>query len=85
MKDEIKNAGSRKSGWGGRRAGAGRKKTSEGVRTVAVRVPQDVADVLDAVPSITEYVVTALRAYMARSAADAAVQPDAEGEQGAGQ
>lgn len=77
MGKEIKNAVSQKSGWGGRRAGAGRKKTSEGVRTVAVRVPQDVSDVLDTVPSITEYVVTALRAYIARSAAaDAAVEPD---------
>lgn len=77
MKKEIKKAGSQKSGWGGRRAGAGRKKTSEGVRTIAVRVPQDVSDVLDGVPSITEYVVTALRAYIARSAtADAAVEPD---------
>ena len=85
MGKEIKNAVSQKSGWGGRRVGAGRKKTSEGVRTVAVRVPQDVADVLDAVPSITEYVVAALRAYIARSAANAAVEPNADGEQGAGQ
>lgn len=33
-----------------------------------VRVPQDVSDVLDTVPSITEYVVTALRAYIAQAA-----------------
>lgn len=67
MEKEIKvEAVQPKNGWGGKRAGAGRKKSSEGVRTVAVRVPQDVADVLDAVPSITEYVVKAIRAYMAQ-------------------
>ncbi len=68
MEDETAKPTSPKQTWGGRRAGAGRKKTSEGVRTVAVRVPQDVADVLDTVPSITEYVVKALRAYIAQSA-----------------
>ncbi len=68
MNDETAKPTPQKPGWGGRRAGAGRKKTSEGVRTVAVRVPQDVSDVLDTVPSITEYVVTALRAYIAQSA-----------------
>lgn len=68
MNDETSKTTPQKHTWGGRRAGAGRKKTSEGVRTVAVRVPQDVADVLDTVPSITEYVVKALRAYIAQSA-----------------
>lgn len=68
MNDETAKPTPQKPRWGGRRAGAGRKKTSEGVRTVAVRVPQDVSDVLDTVPSITEYVVTALRAYIAQAA-----------------
>lgn len=68
MNNETAKPTPQKPRWGGRRAGAGRKKTSEGVRTVAVRVPQDVSDVLDTVPSITEYVVTALRAYIAQAA-----------------
>ncbi len=59
MHDKTAKPTSQKPKWGGRRAGAGRKKTSEGVRTIAVHVPQDVADVPDTVSSITEYVVTA--------------------------
>ncbi|MCM1440485.1 MAG: hypothetical protein NC131_14995 [Roseburia sp.] len=48
---------------GGARQGAGRKKTS--AKTVCVRVPADVAAILDAVEgSKTDFIVEAIRSFM---------------------
>lgn len=50
--------------WGGARRGAGRKKTT--ARSIALRVPADVAAILDAVPGPkSAFIVAAIRAYAA--------------------
>lgn len=50
--------------WGGARRGAGRKKTT--ARSIALRVPEDVAAILDAVPGPkSAFIVAAIRAYAA--------------------
>ena len=48
---------------GGARPGAGRPNLKQNTRTVALRIPQDVADILDAQPSRTEYIIAAIRHY----------------------
>lgn len=53
--------GNRKQ-WGGSRQGSGRKRTA--VKTVCIRVPEDVAAILDGVTgSKTDYIVEAIRYY----------------------
>lgn len=48
--------------WGGARSGAGRKKTA--VKTIGIRIPEDVATILDRVNgSKTDFIVTAIRFY----------------------
>lgn len=60
MQEEKKQA----AGWGGARAGAGRKKTT--AKSIALRIPDDVAAVLDSVKgSKSAYIVAAIRAYAA--------------------
>ena len=51
----------KKSGRGGSRPGAGRKKTSAG--TIALRIPEDVMRILETVPNRTAYIIDAIRAY----------------------
>lgn len=58
MEKEEKN-------WGGARAGAGRKKTT--ARSIALRIPDDVAAILDSVPNRSAYIVEAIRYYHARA------------------
>lgn len=50
-------------GWGGSRQGSGRKKKYDESRTIGLRVPKDVADILDAQPNKSAYVIAAVRAY----------------------
>lgn len=50
------------AGWGGKREGSGRKKTSS--KSIALRIPEDVEKILDAVEgSKTAYIVEAIRFY----------------------
>lgn len=50
------------AGWGGTRKGAGRKKTS--AKSIGLRIPQDVADILDRVEgSKSDFIIAAIRAY----------------------
>lgn len=50
------------SGRGGAREGAGRKRTS--AKSIALRIPEDVAAILDNVEgSKTDYIVAAIRHY----------------------
>lgn len=52
-----------KKSWGGRRAGAGRPNVKKAVRTIALRIPQDVADIIDAHENRSAYIIEAIRAY----------------------
>lgn len=53
-----------KSGRGGRREGAGRKKTTS--KSIALRIPEDVEAVLEGVKgSKSAFIVAAIRAYVA--------------------
>ena len=45
--------------WGGKREGAGRKKTVGGVKKLGLRVPQDILDILDKVDKRSEFIFTA--------------------------
>lgn len=47
--------------WGGKREGAGRKKTVGGVKNLGLRVPQDILDILDKVDKRSEFIFTAVR------------------------
>lgn len=62
MQNEIINQS--EASWGGARKGAGRKKTT--AKSIALRIPEDVAAILDAVPgSKSAYIVAAIRAFAA--------------------
>lgn len=50
---------------GGRREGAGRKKTVGAVSTICIRIPEDVVAILDAQPSRSAFIIAAIRAYAA--------------------
>lgn len=52
-----------KSNRGGARAGAGRPSIRNNTKHIGVRVPQDVADILDSQPNKSEYIVNAIRHY----------------------
>ena len=52
-----------KKTWGGSRAGAGRPKKYDNVRTIALRIPEDVAEILDRQPNRSAYIIAAIRAY----------------------
>nr|DAF27304.1 MAG TPA: hypothetical protein [Caudoviricetes sp.] len=53
----------KKNGWGGRRAGAGRPNVNKSTRTIALRIPQDVAELLDRQENRSAYIIEAIRAY----------------------
>lgn len=48
---------------GGLREGAGRKATVANMRSIALRIPKDVADILDRQPNRSAFIVAAIRAY----------------------
>lgn len=53
----------KKSGRGGRREGAGRPKGENNVRSIALRIPEDVANILDKQENRSAYIIEAIRAY----------------------
>lgn len=59
MQEESK----KKSGRGGRREGAGRPKGRNDVRTITLRIPEDVARILDAQEHRSKFILDAIRAY----------------------
>ncbi len=50
---------------GGRRPGAGRPVTVDGTRTIGLRIPADVAEILDRQENRSAYIIEAIRAYEA--------------------
>ena len=52
-----------KQTWGGAREGAGRKSVRNNVKTIGIRVPQDVADILDRQENKTDYIIEAITYY----------------------
>ena len=53
----------KKTGWGGARAGAGRPKGRYNFRTIGLRIPEDVAEIIDRQPNRSAYIIEAIRAY----------------------
>lgn len=48
---------------GGRREGAGRPVTINSTRTISIRIPEDIAAILDAQENRSAYIIEAIRAY----------------------
>lgn len=55
--------GKKKNGWGGRREGAGRPTDNPSTRSIALRIPADVAEILDRQENRSAYIIEAIRAY----------------------
>lgn len=53
----------KKNSRGGRRAGAGRPSVKNNVKSIALRIPADVADILDRQEHKSDYIIAAIRAY----------------------
>ncbi len=51
------------NGHGGKRDGAGRPATKYNTRSIALRIPQDVAEILDRQENRSAYIIEAIRAY----------------------
>lgn len=49
--------------WGGKREGAGRPAVKNSTRTIGLRIPEDVAAILDKQANRSEYIIEAIRAY----------------------
>lgn len=52
-----------KNGHGGRREGAGRPRGENNARSIALRIPKDVAEILDRQENRSAYIIEAIRAY----------------------
>lgn len=52
-----------KKTWGGARKGAGRKSVRGNVKTISIRVPQDIVDILSDCENKADYIVEAIRFY----------------------
>ena len=52
-----------KKGRGGARTGAGRPRGRNNYRSIALRIPKDVANILDAQENRSAYIIEAIRAY----------------------
>ena len=52
-----------KKSWGGKRAGAGRPNVRNNTRTIALRIPDDVAAILDRQPNRSAYIIEAIKEY----------------------
>lgn len=60
----MENQTEKKKGqWGGRRQGAGRKSDNPSTRSIALRIPADVAEILDRQDNRSAYIIEAIRAY----------------------
>lgn len=55
--------GKKKNGWGGKREGAGRPVTNPTTRSIALRIPGDVAEILDRQDNRSAFIIEAIRAY----------------------
>lgn len=55
--------GKKKNGWGGRREGAGRRSENPSTRSIALRIPEDVAAILDRQDNRSAFIIEAIRAY----------------------
>lgn len=54
----------KRNGWGGRREGAGRRPgENPSTRSIALRIPEDVAEILDRQENRSAYIIEAIRAY----------------------
>lgn len=53
----------KKAQWGGRRAGAGRPSANPKKHTITLRIPDDVAAILDRQEHRTEFIIEAIREY----------------------
>lgn len=51
------------NGHGGRREGAGRPRGENNARSIALRIPKDVAEILDRQTNRSAYIIEAIRAY----------------------
>jgi hypothetical protein len=64
LKDNYKyNKMQEKKTRGGYRPGSGRKPTVKNVKTLSIRIPQDVSDILDEQPNRSQYIAEAVRFY----------------------
>ena len=52
-----------KKQWGGSRQGAGRKSEEPRTRSIALRIPDDVAAILDRQENRSAFIIEAIRAY----------------------
>lgn len=59
---ETPNEEKKNRSWGGARRGAGRPK-GDSCASIALRIPQDVAEILSRQPNRSAYIVEAIRAY----------------------
>ncbi len=53
----------KKNNWGGARAGAGRPKGRNNYKSIGLRIPEDVAEILDRQENRSAYIIEAIRAY----------------------
>ncbi len=53
----------KRNGHGGRRAGAGRPRTLANSQTIAIRIPDDVVQILSTQKNRSAYIIEAIRAY----------------------
>lgn len=59
---EEKNEKS-KNTWGGSRRGAGRPSENPALRSISLRIPEDVAAILDRQPNRSAFIIAAIRAF----------------------
>lgn len=60
---EQQNEEKKKNGHGGARPGAGRPKGRNNYRSIGIRIPEDVAEILDRQEHRSAYIIEAIRAY----------------------
>lgn len=53
--------------WGGKRAGAGRPRGKNNYKSIALRIPEDVAAILNGQENRSAYIIAAIRDYAARN------------------
>lgn len=53
----------KKNTWGGARPGAGRPKGRKVYRTITIRIPEDIVQILDKQEKRSAYIIEAIREY----------------------
>ena len=71
--DEMNKTEEKKRSWGGRREGAGRKKTNP--RSLSVLVPKEMADYLDTLPNKSGFIKESIRLMMKLREAESKMIP----------